>query len=142
MGAKSMEIPLNKEKEPRKYRATSIPMSDYLFLPNFSCHFPLADGADGAAAAVWGTSSIVWCSVAMAERPNSGGPVSNVLSSVLTVVLLVVGDSSMSALDVFFCRSEYVFPVPSAAVVARSAEVGEGFRVRLFSLESETGKTG
>ena len=74
----------------------------YLLLPNFSCHLPLATGAGGPAD-VWGTSSIVSFNVAIVARPTplsepSGvedGPDAEEGSP-------LVGERSISALDVFF----------------------------------------
>jgi len=89
----------------------------YLSLPNFSCHFPLTAAA-GAVLRSSAISSMVSCKVAMAPSPGSGIGASG--------DAVVMGKRRMSALDVFFCRKEYVFPG-----VFRTAERSEDERVRL-----------
>ena len=93
----------------------------YLSFPNFSCHLPLAT-TTGAAFGSTGVSSMVSCRVAMATRAGSG----------ICVVEdeALVGDRRMSALEVFFCRSEYVFPG-----VFRTAELSDEERLSLSRTE-------
>ena len=91
----------------------------YLPRANFSCHFPLALATAGASPSP-ATSSTVSCTVAIASSPPA-------TASNPSSWLAGVGVTRIRALDVFFCRSEYVF-----VGVLRSAAVGDECRVNLM----------
>lgn len=91
--------------------------------PKRSCHFPFGFGAAAAlpapaasvpptptpAPSASGTSSTVSCTVAIAARPTAAGIVITLPSSPFAGTGgsgCVCGVSRISALDVFFCRSE------------------------------------
>ena len=116
----------------------SQPLVFYLLLLNFSCHFPLAADAGAAAPSVSPTSSIVSWTVATELSAAAGGDgcdakgsssswASRCPSVPADAAVPSPGASRISALDVFFCRSEYVL-----SWVLRSAAVGEDVSVRLW----------
>lgn len=99
-------------------------------LANFSCHFPLFATAGTSPASA--TSSTVSCTVEKARRPTfvDEPPCCCIPGG----AGMDTGSRRINALDVFFCRREYVLPPvvePGAGGVLRRAAVGEGVRVRL-----------
>lgn len=91
----------------------------YLVFPNLSCHLPFADVAADGTGPASGKSSTVSCTLAKARTPISGIPsfdsgVGSAPNDAVVAIASSAGRKMMSALDVFFCRSEYVLPAASS----------------------------
>lgn len=98
----------------------------YLVFPNLSCHLPFADVAADGTGPASGKSSTVSCTLAKARMPTSGIPddggtsfdsdsgVGSAPDDAAVVTASSSGRKMMSALDVFFCRREYVLPAASS----------------------------